>query len=186
MNRTGPSPTTEPQGYKGSHHFYFFFLFTFNSTDTAEVWNTDVRPGVCDRLVCTDRLSLSSHLHPLAVVPKCLVSLSCMNSATRPVCQVREWENSVDSKVKGRSWSCSASVWVFAHKSCTPGVGREQAQVPPRSSNQPLAPGKVTEKTLNIQKRPISLVSSTWAAEGVTGGKWPIGVSRGWTAGEFC
>lgn len=56
-----------------------------------------------------------------------------------------------------RRWSCSASGCVSPHKTCTPGVGRGQAQVPPRSSNQPLAPAKVILKTLNMQKRPISL-----------------------------
>lgn len=84
----GPPPPQSHRVIKGLITL-FLFLFTFNSTDTAEVWNTDVRLGVCDWFVYTDRLLLSSHLHPPAMLPKCLVSLSCMNSATRPACQ---WE----------------------------------------------------------------------------------------------
>lgn len=61
----------------------FLFLFTFNTTDTAEIWN-----NVCDQFIYTDMSVASSHLHNLFKIPKFLVSLSCMTSA---IGSVHQW-----------------------------------------------------------------------------------------------
>lgn len=153
----------------------FLFLFTFNSTDTAEIRNTDVTPGVC-----TDRLLLSSHLHPLSVLPKCLVSLSCMNSATSPACQ----------PVRERTACTARWMWVKLEGilqclcGClhiNPAVGRAQAQLPPApgtSKGDRNDTGYTEEANFSCE---FNL--SSWRCNG---GTWPVGVSGGWKAAEFC
>lgn len=65
----------------------FVFLFTFNTTDTAEIWNPYRTQDTIGSFTQTCYLLVSSHQRSLFKIPKFLGSLSCTTSAIRSVCQ---------------------------------------------------------------------------------------------------
>lgn len=179
----GPPPRQSHRVIKGLITL-FLFLFTFNSTDTAEIWNTDVTPGVCVCGLFVQTFCYWAHICTLFPwFPNVLFPWVAWILPADLLCQSVS-ESSGDSQVP--SWS--RRWWMLQCLSAgvrTPGVGRGQAQVPPRSSNQPLAPAR-WQKRHWIYRRGQFLWWVQPEQLKVEQGKWPIGVSGGLEAGEFC